>query len=89
MNVFTSFIEASQCFLKFDISVGSESWAFAVVFPGHTGRLRPRRLLATILFLCCIGGTLHAQDVSGTIVGTVTGRYRSNGPECPTLLGHQ
>jgi hypothetical protein len=71
MNVLTSFIRASQRFVRRDASLGSESSAFSVLLSGYTGRLRSISLLGTILFLCCIGGTLRAQTVTGTLLGTV------------------
>ncbi len=44
----------------------------AGLFIAVANRRRLLVLSATILFLCCFGGALHAQSVSGTLLGTVT-----------------
>jgi hypothetical protein len=53
-------------------SACSQSSTFAVSFPERLKLRSSRGLLATIVFLCCMAGTLHAQTVTGTLLGTVT-----------------
>src|SRR5258708_3413429 len=40
-------------------------------FTKTSSRIKSKGLLATILFLSCMGATLHAQSVTGTLLGTV------------------
>lgn len=53
-------------------SACSQSSTFAVSFPGRLKLRSSRGLLATIVFLSCMAGTLHAQTVTGTLLGAVT-----------------
>ena len=73
MNMQTRFIEAASCPLRLDTSLGLGRLTFAGLLRERVHRRRLQNLLA-VLLLCflCGNNALHAQAVSGTIVGTVT-----------------
>ena len=73
MNMQTSFIKASPCLERRDSSLAAGRSACALLFGERVHSRHLQNLLAAF-FLCFLfgNGALHAQAVSGTIVGTVT-----------------
>src|SRR5450432_1039858 len=69
MKVSRGFLRVSM--LDKSRNSSADSAIFPVLLSISTKR-RLQGLLSTFVLVCCMGGALHAQSVSGTLLGTVT-----------------
>ncbi len=73
MNMQTSFIKASPCLERRDSSLAAGRSVCALLFGERVHSQHLQNLLAAFVLCFLFGnGALHAQAVSGTMVGTVT-----------------
>ena len=71
MTILRGFFKSSILLKRRNTSAGSATSILPILLSISIDR-RLRGQLATLILVCCMGGVLHAQSVSGTLLGTVT-----------------